>query len=122
MGPRLLRRFVSLEALIAPEKLAEIKITTQALEAKYPSNGGQRKGRRVNIDPGYLETDKVVLATTKNASHRVYLHSGIYGEVTLRFREGAFERFDYTYPDYGWEETLSFFAALRSRYLSQMRC
>jgi hypothetical protein len=75
----------------------------------------------VNVDPGYLEAGKVVLASTKNAGHRIYLHSGIYGEAALLYYDGAFQACPHTYPDYQWAETLSFLTSLRSVYLHQLR-
>jgi Domain of unknown function (DUF4416) len=121
MGTGLLRRFVSFDPLISPEKLPEIKLQTQTLEGKYQWVRGEERGRRVNIDPGYIDAGKVVLASTKNAAHRIYLHSGIYAEATLIFHDGSFQPFVYTYKDYLWPETRSFFSALRSLYLSQLR-
>lgn len=121
MGSGLLRRFVSFGPLISPERLPEIKLRTQALEENYQWVEGEKRGRRINIDPGYVNAGKVVLASTKDASHRIYLHSGIYGETTLRFHSGSFQPFTTTYPDYLWPETISFFAALRHRYLSQLK-
>jgi hypothetical protein len=75
----------------------------------------------VNLDPGYLDAFKVVLASTKNASQRVYLQSGIYAEVTLLYHHGGFHRLEYTYADYVWPETIAFFTQLRARYLTQLR-
>lgn len=121
MGPELQRRFVSFAPLISPERLPEIKLRTQGLEENYQWIGTERRKRRVNIDPGYLDVGKVVLASTKNASHRIYLGSGIWGEITLLFHSGSFQSFSYTYPDYVWPETLSFLAALRSLYLNQLK-
>lgn len=121
MGAGLLRRFISFAPLISPESLAEIKLRSQDLERDYQWAEGERKGRRVNIDPGYLDAGKVVLASTKNSVHRIYLRSGIYGEVTLLFQSGSFQPFAYTYSDYLWPETLSFFATLRSLYLRQLK-
>ncbi|MCH6545716.1 MAG: DUF4416 family protein, partial [Deltaproteobacteria bacterium] len=69
--------------------LAEIKISSQELESGYLWVKGGKKGRQVNIDPGYLAASKMVLATTKDASHRIYLGSGIYGEAALMFRHTA---------------------------------
>jgi hypothetical protein len=121
MGSGLMRRFLSFEPLLSPEKLAEIKITTQRIEERYrraACNGG---GRRINLDPGYLEAGKVVLASTKNASQRIYLRAGIFAEATLLYYDGAFHGCDYTYPDYLWTETLGFLATCRARYLEQLR-
>jgi len=121
MGTGLFRRFVSFVPLISPEALAEIKLKTQGVEEGYQWIEGEKRGRRVNIDPGYLDAGKVVLASTKSASHRIYLRSGIYGEVTLLFQSGSFQPLAYTYPDYLWPETRSFFMALRSLYLKQLK-
>ena len=88
MGTGLLRRFVSFAPLISPEALAEIKLKTHGIEEGYQWIEGEKRGRRVNIDPGYLDGGKVVLASTKGTSHRIYLRSGVYGEVTLFFQSG----------------------------------
>lgn len=120
MGPGLLRRFVSFGPLISPDRLPEIKAMAHDVEAIHYWVEGDRRGRKVNIDPGYLEASKVVLASTKNASHRIYLRSGIYGEATLTFYDGHFQPCPYTYPDYRWPETLSFFSDLRQLYLRQL--
>ena len=121
MGSGLLRSFVSFVPLVSPERLPEVKLKTHELEEKYQWGESEKKGRTVNIDPGYLDSGKVVLASTKNASHRIYLSSGIYGEATLLYHGGSFHPFAYTYPDYLWPETLSFFTALRSLYLNQLK-
>jgi hypothetical protein len=121
MGRRLLRRFVSFEPLWSPEKLAEVKLSTQQVEEKNRGTGMQPSGRRVNLDPGYIEAGKLVLASTKNASQRIYLRSGIYAEATLLYYEGGFHGCSYTYPDYLWPETLAFLTRLRAIYLRQLR-
>lgn len=120
MGIGLLRRIVSFAPLISPEALAEIKLEAQGMEERYQWIEGEKRGRRVNIDPGYVDAGKVVLVSTKGASHRIYLRSGIYGEVTLLFQGGLFQPLVYTYPDYLWPETRAFFVALRSLYLRQL--
>ena len=121
MGSRLLRRFVSFAPLISPESLAGIKLKTQELEKGYQWREDGKKGRQVNIDPGYLDGGKIVLASTKGASHRIYLSAGIYGEVTLLYQGASFQPLTNTYPDYLWPETLSFFTGLRSLYLNQLK-
>ena len=120
MGAGLLRRFLSFEPLSSPETLADIKLATQSVEARYRRAlcGG---GRRINLDPGYLEAGKIVLASTKNASQRIYLRGGIFAEATLLYFDAAFHGCAYTYVDYLWPETLAFFAACRARYLEQLR-
>lgn len=112
MGHSLVRKFVSFAELIDPGILSDIKTRTNELERAFADNpdcsarvpsgesDGKSQRRRVNLDPGYLSLDKLVLATTKNFAHRIYLGRGIYGEVTLNFREGGCVYFDWTYPDF----------------------
>jgi len=121
MGSGLLRRFLSFEPLSSPEILADIKLATQGIEACYQRSSDAGGGRRVNLDPGYLEAGKVVLASTKNANQRIYLRGGIFAEATLLYIDAAFHGCAYTYPDYLWPEALAFFAACRARYLAQLR-
>ena len=113
MGANLRKQFVSFQPLIKPERLHDIKLWTNDLEMRYSIAGK----RRVNIDPGYLSAANIVLATTKNFSHRVYLGKGIYGDVQLRFRNHQFQPFDWTYADYRQPLAIDFFNELRKLYL-----
>ena len=121
MGAGLLRRFLSFEPLASPGDLARIKLLAQQVEAKYRDQRADSPGRRINLDPGYLDALKVALASTKNASQRIYLHSGIYAEATLHYFDGAFHGLPYTYKDYLWPQTLAYFTSLRAEYLAQLR-
>lgn len=118
MGENLLRKFVTFERLISPEELVRIKLAANALELALSSPSSSR---RVNLDPGYLDASKLVLASTKNQAHRLYLLQGIYAEVTLLYHHGAFHPFLYTYADYRWPETHAFLQQVRARYLEQLR-
>jgi len=109
MGKDLRRRFYSFKPLRSPGELAELKLFTIEVEKKFME--GDK--RRVNIDPGYVELSKIVLASTKNYSHRIYLSNGIYAEVTLYFKNGEFHDFHYTYPDYRTKEYKEFFEKIR---------
>ncbi len=112
--------FWSFEPLIAPDALPRIKRQTNQLERTFAWWDGQRGRRRVNLDPGYVDLAKLVLATTKDRQHRLYLGQGIYGEVTLRFTGGRFVPWEWTYPDYRTPEYLAFFDAVRRRYRQQL--
>jgi len=116
MGEGIVRQFVSLQVLFDPGRLRAIKKETMILEGRMSANGK----RRANFDPGYLNLSTVVLATTKDASYRVYLGEGVYAQATLFFRERAFHPFDWTYPDYRQKETLSFFWEVRERLKEQL--
>ena len=96
MGKDLLKAFYCYKKVIDRDDLPAIKLSTNALERDYVEQGN----RKVNIDPGYLSRDKLVLASTKDFFHRLYLADGIYGEVTLHFRRDVFRYFSWTYPDY----------------------
>jgi hypothetical protein len=117
LGPSPWRQFVAFERLIDPGDLAAIKVQTNALEQEWAQGGP----RPVNLDPGYVSLGKLVLATTKDHWHRVYLGQGIYAEVTLPYRRGRFEPQEWTYPDYRRPAHLSFFAEVRERYRRQLR-
>jgi hypothetical protein len=112
MGAGLKRQIVSPRELIDPAALPEIKIMTNRWETDLSSSNK----RSLNIDPGYLTEAKVVLATTKDYIHRLYLGGGIYGEVTLQYGRGEYRSLDYTYPDYCSKEYRSFFAKIRREF------
>jgi hypothetical protein len=81
-GENILRQFVSIEKLIDPGKLAKIKLKTNKLEQKLAEQSASDLLRPVNLDPGIIEPSKLILATTKNYSHRIYIGKKIFAEVT----------------------------------------
>lgn len=121
MGDPLMKQFTSFQTLISMDQMAEIKRATNHIEQKlaYVQEGVLR--RRVNIDPGYVAPSKLVLATTKDYDHRIYLGGGIYAEVTLRYRHNRFQPLDWTYPDYRTESAMDFFTRVRRRVLADPR-
>jgi hypothetical protein len=110
MGEGLKRRFVFFEQHINPGEISNIKVQTNEIEKQFLSNDG---GRRINLDPGYLDSAKLVLVSTKNFSHRVYLDKGIYGEATLIYSGDNFQPLPYTFPDYKTEAYLALFKEAR---------
>jgi hypothetical protein len=119
-GDSILRVFFSFERLIEAEQLPEIKRRCNILERAFCEETTLVK-RPVNLDPGYLENSKVVLASTKNFYHRMYLGSGIFGEVTMHFKNSGFQFFPWTYPDYQSSGYQTFFLELRRIYRNQLR-
>jgi len=79
------------------------------------------ENRQVNIDPGYIGLERLILATGKNYVHRVYLSHGIYADLTLIFKKGSFRPLEWTYKDYANPEMISMFNNLRKRYMDQLR-
>lgn len=117
MGEHLKKVFVSFAKWIDPGDLAEIKIFTNEIEQNHCQNGK----RRVNIDPGYIELPKLVLASTKNFGHRIYIGRGIYGDVQLCWRQGKFLSNPWTYDDYKDEIVIAFFERVRKEYHQQLQ-
>lgn len=117
MGTGLLRKFVSFQSLVDPQCLAACKLFTNQLETSF----AQRGQRRVNLDPGYLNECQLVLASTKNYAHRIYLGEGIYAELTLQYkRKGGWQDLPWTYPDYRLAITKDFLAQVRQQYKQQL--
>ena len=114
MGEPLFRRFIFFKCLIEPDVLPRIKLLTNDLELKLTTNGK----RKINLDPGYLTLAKIVLASTKDYSHRIYLKDGIFAEVTLIFskHEGNFIANINTYNDYKDERFIKFFSLARELF------
>ncbi len=121
IGPQILRQFVSVDRLIDPGDLAEIKHRTNAIEQHLAATLAMPFPRPVNLDPGIIEPSKLVLATTKNYSHRIYIGRKMYAEVTLVFDRGDWRPLPYTYPDYRRPEYFDFFSRVRDRLAQQLR-
>jgi hypothetical protein len=120
-GPRILRQFVSFAQLIDPGELAGLKHRTNALEQELARELTLPLPRPVNLDPGIIEPSKLVLATTKNYSHRIYIGNRMYAEVTLVYDKGGWRPLPYTYPDYRQQQYFDFFTKVRGRLLEQLR-
>ena len=116
MGDGLQKFFTFIDRLIMPEELLEWKLRAHNVEQRHANSGH----RVINCDPGYLEVPKLVLASTKNFSHRIYLGKGIYGDVQLFYRDEAFRPNSWTYPDYQLPQHLQFFQQARSFYRDKL--
>jgi hypothetical protein len=118
MGPELSKQILVFTGTIEPETLPAIKLSTNDLERRYSSEDMKRQ---VNIDPGYLCAAKVVLATTKDYTHRIYLGQGIYGDVHLCYQHHSFQVQPWTYPDYRQPDIIDFFNQVRIEYIKQLK-
>ena len=116
MGSGLKRRFWGFGRLVVPDALVDLKLFTNGVEQTLAVNGK----RTVNMDPGYLTPARLVLASTKDFGHRLYLGKGIYGEVTLMYQKKRFQPLPWTYPDYRSEAYQQFFRELRRVYMTQL--
>lgn len=96
LGEGIIRRFAFFKDPIYQGDIADIKQFTIGVEKELAVSGK----RTVNIDPGYMTSAKIVLATTKDYSHRIYLKDNIFAEVTLMYVKGFYEGHRFTYPDF----------------------
>lgn len=117
MGSGLKKRFVSFEKLGAREKVIELKYLALELEGKSVV----KMKRKINIDPAYLELSKLVVSTTKNFSHRIYIQKEIFGDIQLQYKGKKFVPLDWTFPDYKTETNLAFFTKVRNIYAAQLK-
>jgi hypothetical protein len=121
MGADLRKQFFAFERLIDPALLVDIKLDTNRLECEYAAKLGAAVPRPLNLDPGYLNLGKWVLATTKDQAHRLYLGRGIFAEVTLSYSHGEWRPWPWTYPNYRRDDYRVFFADARTAYARLLR-
>lgn len=121
MGSDLLRCFLFFERLADPAKLAGMKQCTNRIEERFSRVSGNLRNRRINLDPGYITEAKVVLASTKDFAHRVYLCDGIYAEVTLQFHGTSYHPVETTYPDFRTTRVRELFTKARVLLRASLR-
>jgi hypothetical protein len=117
MGKGLLRRFVAFRPLISRDALVRIKHETNEIEGQFAVEGR----RRINIDPGYICAEHLILATTKGYTHRPYLGEGIHADLTLIYRDGELRPLEWTYPDYASPQIREIMQGIRKRYLQELK-
>ncbi len=117
MGEGIERFFISFRNLVSPDSLTEAKLFTNRLEKKWEENGG----RKINLDPGTLSAANIILATTKNRSHRIAIGSKLFAEVTLIYQNRGFMSFPWTYSDYRSPEVQQILLEFRKNYLIKLK-
>ena len=121
MGSGLRKVFFGFEKLIDPGTLPDLKLQTNTWEQQYAEAREHAEPRPLNLDPGYLSEGKLVLASTKDHAHRIYLRDGIFAEVTLNYRARSWQRHQWTYPDYQREGFHQFFDVCRKHLRERRR-
>ncbi|MBN1522452.1 MAG: DUF4416 family protein [Candidatus Aureabacteria bacterium] len=115
MGRNIQRFFITFQKLFDAQLLADYKLMSNNLENQL-FGSPDKITRAVNIDPGYIDLAKLIVASTKDASYRVYLKEGIYAQPMLQFIKGRFVPFEWTYPDYKNDIFIRFFESAREKY------
>ncbi len=117
MGPGLTRRIVSFSRLVPPESIREAKLICNGIEEALSTGGG----RKVNLDIGYIDHNKVVLASAKYAGQKIHLGDGIYADMIARYRDGKYRPFEWTFPDFRDGRYDLELEQIRATYLGQLR-
>ena len=113
MGEGLRKVFFAFEKPYSLDDTVETKLATNGWEAQYAAEAHHAEPRPLNLDPGYLTLGKLVLSSTKDFAHRIYLARGIFAEVTLFFRHGRWEHHEFTFADYCRADYQAFFTRCR---------
>lgn len=117
LGSPIFRQILSFDRPMDMDCLPEAKLATNSLEKDWT-----RDGRRLfNLDPGYITAERLVLATGKNFSHRVYLGRGIWADLTLIFHKGDWFDLPWTFPDYASPEIKGHLTRIREMYKASLR-
>lgn len=116
MGGELWREIICFKNLIRRDELVDIKVFTNKLERDFSQEGK----RKVNIDPGYISGEHLILATGKGYYHRPYLGKGVYADLTLVYKNKEFHPLEWTYPDYRSQELRNLFRELRGKYMIEL--
>ena len=117
MGYPIHRLFWSFETLINPKNIARIKIECNEIEDQLAI----KQNRKVNLDPGYMDYDKIVLASAKYNWQKIYLDYGIYADLTLRYEKGKYLPFPWSFPDFKEGHYNKMLLRIREIYKLQMK-
>ena len=117
MGSPISRLFVSFDNLIHPKEIARIKVETNEIEDRL----SVEEKRKVNLDPGYMDYDKVVLASVKYNGQKIYLDHGIWADLTLHYEKGKFDPYPWSFPDFKQGLYDEVFLEIRQRFKVQRK-
>jgi len=117
MGKELVRTIVAFEELVPPDALPDIKLVCNVIEEEMSIDGK----RRVNLDSGYIDHHKVVLASAKGAGHKIYIAQGIWADFAARYKKGAFVPMEWSFPDFRDQRYNKELLEIRRKYLAQRK-
>jgi len=117
MGTAISRIIFSFDALLSPGELARLKVICNEIEDALMVDGS----RKVNLDVGYLDFHKLILASAKYNGQKIYLDRGVYADPTLYFEGGQFHAFENTFPDFKSNTYHSVFLKIRNTYKAQLK-
>jgi hypothetical protein len=121
MGRELWKQLLAFRDLVRLDSLADTKLKTNFMEREIAETKKYMELRPLNLDPGLLTLGKFMLATMKDQAHRIYVGKGVFAEVTLRFKSGAYDVWPWTYADYRQPQVAAFLGDARHVYTLQTR-
>ena len=121
MGPGLRKVFLAFAELLDPTEMVAVKLQTNRWEEQYAALGRHVEPRPLNLDPGYLDLGKLVLASLKEAPDKIYLGQGVWAHTCLRYRSGAFSAPDHSFPDFREGRFDEFLLEARALYKALLR-
>lgn len=117
MGVPIFRKFYSFTELKTPDYLAQAKLITNRIEDSLTVDAR----RKVNLDVGYMDYDKVVLASAKYGINKIYLSSGIYADMVLHYEKGNYSPYPWAFADFKYSQYYPFFLEMRIKYKRQLK-
>jgi hypothetical protein len=116
MGQGLVRSIIGFTGPHYADILVGAKLACIELEKGCATDGK----RTINLDVGYLDHNKIVLASTKGAGQKIYLDSGIYADYVARYARGAYNPFEWSFPDFKDGRYNAEFLTLRRSLVSHL--
>lgn len=117
MGAPLLRRLLSFEKLYSPTLIVDMKLACNDIEDAISVDNK----RTANLDAGYLDHNKFLLASAKEAGQKVYLDNGIYADLSGRYKAGKYQPFEWSFPDFRDGRYDAELLAIRKLYMAQVK-
>jgi len=97
MGESLHRCVVSFAGLVEAQNICAYKAKSIELESEFKNKAGCRA---LNIDAGYMDTDKIVLPSTKRGPFKLYAGGGMWLDMILTYSKGDFKPTEWTFADF----------------------
>lgn len=116
MGGGLKKILLAARGTMDPAELPQLKLAANQAEEEFGRCGMFPVPRPLNLDPGYLNESKFILASTKDHAHRIYVGEGIYAEITLAYQRQGWQAMPWTYPDYREPACHAFLTTCRAEY------
>ena len=118
MGEPLYRFFVSLKELNYADKLVNYKLLSDIIEKNEFSIDGKRK---VNLDVGYIDYDKLILASFKYRSQKIYLGSNVWADLILIYTKKNFKPLEWTFHDFKTDLYYKTLKEIRDLFIKKLR-